>query len=298
MPEFICRFFNTIDISGTILIKKAKTEYGKEIISKEINLYNFIKKNNIAFQVPTLYSLDNNEIHMNYMKDYIPLYEYIDKSNNIQIIEIVRQHLNVLHNSMKINISKEEYTKQILLETVEKIKKRYLLIESKLEKFININTVNDIKIQSFNTYITKLETYIVTWINQQTTFLFNPIHGDPNFSNILIHPNTRDIIFIDPRGFFGDYLVYGPSIYDHTKLLFGLSGYDNFNISKDFSYIIEDSVIKYNIEPITETYFKKGQIETILMISIWMGLPQYLENDYDKMIVSFFHSMFLAEKYF
>ena len=35
----------------------------------------------------------------------------------------------------------------------------------------------------------------------------------------------NEIIFIDPRGYFGNTKLYGLKQYDFAKLLFGLSGY-------------------------------------------------------------------------
>lgn len=293
-----CRFFNNIDISGSILIKSSKDKYGAKIIEKEINFYRYILKNNINFSIPCIYSLDNNSIHMYYLKEYIPLYKYLDNTNDLNIISQVKDKLNILHSSSQIKLDKEIFRKQLLSETTIKINKRINIIKHRLEQYNYINFVNRIKIKTFNEYIEILEIYINNWIEQQDQFIFNIIHGDPNLSNILINPVSKDIVFIDPRGYFGEYLLYGPSIYDNIKILFGLSGYDNFNFSKTIDFIITDNNIDIKINPITDTYFKQKQIETILMVSIWLGLPQYLENDTNKMIISYFYSMYLAEKYF
>lgn len=44
------------------------------------------------------------------------------------------------------------------------------------------------------------------------------IHGDPNFSNVLIDPVTNALSFIDPRGYFGATACYGPPDYDLAKV--------------------------------------------------------------------------------
>ena len=57
-----------------------------------------------------------------------------------------------------------------------------------------------------------------------------------NFSNIIV--NTDDKIkLIDPRGYFGKSYIYGIKEYDYSKLIFALSGYDEFN-NKDYYWVI------------------------------------------------------------
>ena len=62
------------------------------------------------------------------------------------------------------------------------------------------------------------------------------IHGDTHLGNILVPKHGLDAdadlpkyIFIDPRGYFASYDVYGDKHYDYAKLLFGISGYSRID---------------------------------------------------------------------
>jgi hypothetical protein len=62
------------------------------------------------------------------------------------------------------------------------------------------------------------------------------IHGDTHLGNILvpkpgvcIDNDTPRYVFIDPRGYFASYDIFGDPHYDYAKLLFGISGYSRFD---------------------------------------------------------------------
>ena len=89
--------------------------------------------------------------------------------------------------------------------------------------------------------------------------VFNVIHGDMCFSNILLgeHPESNSILrLIDPRGAFGIKGVFGSSLYDYAKLSHSISGgyeffiYDRFKVentepgSNKFTLKLIDSVNK------------------------------------------------------
>jgi 5-methylthioribose kinase len=129
---------------------------------------------------------------------------------------------------------------------------------------------------------------------------YNIIHGDLNFSNIMINPENQDIKFIDPRGGFGKTKVFGSKDYDYAKILYALYGYDNFQQSFYFQPSLFNKNLKsieFNIANIElskeflDKYFKK--IHYALLIVIWLGLAQYTKNNYWKCICSYYHALSL-----
>ena len=119
--------------------------------------------------------------------------------------------------------------------------------------------------------------------------------------------SDNDIIFIDPRGYFGDTKVYGLKEYDYSKLLYALSGYDNFNndITYCFDYVSSNSIILNmptleNLD-IYRLIFEKNNIDfdiCMRMIIIhWIALSDYNKNNIIKSITSIFIGMYLYSKY-
>ena len=80
--------FNKISIEyiNNILLKEITNEYGLWKLTKQINFYNFII-NNIKLKILKIYEIGINFIKMEYMKDYIPIIDILNKSiKNLDII--------------------------------------------------------------------------------------------------------------------------------------------------------------------------------------------------------------------
>jgi hypothetical protein len=94
-------------------------------LTKQINFYNFII-NNIKLKILKIYEIGINFIKMEYMKDYIPIIDILNKSiNNLDIIlSKIYTELNILHNSKSLIILKEEYYNNLYYKTHTKIELR------------------------------------------------------------------------------------------------------------------------------------------------------------------------------
>jgi hypothetical protein len=127
---------------------------------------------------------------------------------------------------------------------------------------------------------------------------YSLIHGDIHLGNILID-SSKNIYFIDPRGYFGKTKLYGLKEYDYAKLMFGISGYSTFdNISitdlniinlnlsidfiKEYEYIFENNIF--------------DDITKLLCLSIWLGNNSCFINE-NKKIVSLMIAFYYCEKY-
>jgi hypothetical protein len=125
--------------------------------------------------------------------------------------------------------------------------------------------------------------------------------GDCNFSNILINPHDiSDIVFIDPRGYYGETKIHGVIEYDISKILYAISGYDKFN-AKYFnieSIDLENNILKFNIESIIferniiNKYFNK--VHKAFMVIHWLSLAEYNKNNIWKCIASYYYGLYLG----
>ena len=298
MKQGYGEIYSKLIIKNNILIKESKNDLGKKKIQNEINFYNFILKNNINFPIPKIFNFQNNiennkiEIEMLYYKNYITLLDYLIKFNNNIIIEKIFNYINNLHSNSEKILKKDEFRKIILLETIEKVKNRYLLIEQFIKKYDFIKKVNNIEIYSFKNILGKLEKLLLKEIDKLEP-KFNPIHGDIHLNNILINPNTNDIIFIDPKGVFGKEQIYGLKEYDYSKFYFGIDGYSEFDFSIIDNLDIENDNINIKMKTFDINENKKNKLVEILIILIWMGNAHAFKCD-KKKIISYFYSLYLG----
>ncbi len=300
------RHFNEILINNGRVFKRGINEQGKNIIKKEIQWYRYLLNhrysNDFNFPIPKIYSLQNEYYMMEYLDDYIPYYQYLNQDEkNIDDFEKVWEIVKTLHWIEEKKMDKIEYIWNIKYEIYDKILERKKEIEPLLESLSTIEFVNGLRIDSFDVVLNRVKKIILEAIEKQKEFKYRFIHGDLNFSNIMIHPKTKDIRLIDPRGYFGKSEIFGWKEYDEAKLLYGLSGYDNFNSDLHFQPTqissekehIEFSIPSYNL-PNHHSYFTK--VHHALLTIIWLGLAQYNKNNYWKCICSYYHGLYLGTK--
>jgi hypothetical protein len=224
-----------------------------------------------------------------------------DKHNKIIILDKIINKLSYLHNLDSTIKSKIIFFNDIKKEIYDKVITRKKSIDDFLNYFGTIQYVNDTKILSFDVVLEKCKNIIISYYNTLNNFEYNIIFGDCNFSNILINPdNIDDIIFIDPRGYFGDTSIYGLKEYDYSKILYAISGYDNFN--SNFFNInnidIESKSIKFEIKPINinKKYINKyfNKVHKAFMIIHWLSLADYNKNNIWKCLASYYYGLYLG----
>jgi hypothetical protein len=167
-------------------------------------------------------------------------------------------HIRPLHeHSPRIQITEDEYRQALRVEVYDKIVERYYSVEWKkiYPEFERLTHVNGIKVRSFIEYATiirdrvgvpppnggsfaRLERVVAgdTGVTLPKGVFLTYIHGDTHLGNILVPKpgmcivsDTPRYVFIDPRGYFASYDVFGDPHYDYAKLLFGISGYSRFD---------------------------------------------------------------------
>ena len=290
----------SVNFNRNIIKKESINKYGDKKINYEINFYRFLINNEIFFRIPKIYDFERNSYTMEYFNNYEPLYKIFNVLNNFKktkLINEIKNNLNILHNSSTIYISKDDFFLNLKIEIEEKIIMRYNKIKDIIKKYDYIKKVNNIKILDFYKilYIINTKIYKLFEIKYKDNYYLTPFHGDCQFNNILYNIDKDDFIFIDPRGYFGNSEIYGILEYDYSKLLFALSGYDDFDNRNIDKLDIDIDNIKVIINSLDESIFQYNNLEILLMYNIWLGNSEcFMKNNEIKGIYSYFISMYLA----
>ena len=249
----------------------------------------------------------------------MPVYQYfmnIDKKiknnssledtfNEIKpiVLESIIKKIKYLHSLNVQKIKRELFFKNLEIEIFDKIIQRKKNIEKFINFFGKISIVNNINIVSFEEILDKCKKIIYEYYenlnNKNLELEYRTIHGDCQFSNILLNnSNITDVYLIDPRGYFGESIIYGPIEYDYAKILYGISGYDAFNANYFIIDSIDNQSINFKIpqikfkQKVLNKYFYK--IHYAYLVIIWLGLADYNKNNIWKCLASYYHGLYLG----
>lgn len=291
-----CRPFNRIRTEENRLVKEGIDEQGLELAKKEITWYQKAKEYGIQ-QIPRIYQFHPLVMEKIEGKN-IYLYD-LNKKEKEQVLLRIIQGLKEMH---KQGITAPDYfsiRKAYFHKTMERLEKVRNLIPGTEKPYVMINGK-----QCRNIYFLQeeLEERIAGIKCNQFCF----IHGDCTFSNILLD-KERNPYFIDPRGYFGDTLLYGDPLYDWVKLYYSIAGnYDQFNL-KNFELEIDESgavtlsIASNGWEDMESTFFQllEGEIkkEAVQLIHaiVWLSLTTYAWEDYDSICGAFYNGLYYLE---
>ena len=284
--------FNDLIIDNNYVIKKGKNEKGNNKINNEILFYNYINNNNIDFNIPSIVKTSNGYIKMEYLKNTTILTEIVNTNNCKQYIRLFLTNINKLHSHTK-QIDKTQMIKDVLYEIETKLISRY--DPNKLLQ--DINYVNSVPINSdLKYYINKIKQQILPLIKNIDGYSL--IHGDPHLNNILA--NQEQMYFIDPRGIFGETLLFGLKEYDYAKFLFGLSGYSKFDNMNIDNLDIENKNLNVDFIKECEFVFETtlfDNLTKLLTLSIWLANNSTFQCN-KKRTMSLMIAFYYCEKYF
>lgn len=256
-----------IDTSRTIIVKRLRSTIpenkdGKKKLQKEIGFYHLINTNKIPepFIMPRIYSpiatstsasasaSSDTELHIQYFPHHEAITERFpyatatatSSQDSIKVIREILDCISPLHTySPRLQITEKEYYDAIRVECYDKIIERFYSVnweEDIYPDIARLNYVNGVKVRPFIEYANRIKERIATTAADTEGYVLTFIHGDTHLGNILVpkHGNYHDdnlpkYVFIDPRGYFASYDVYGVKHYDYAKLLFGISGYSRFD---------------------------------------------------------------------
>ena len=225
---------------------------------------------------------------------YVELYKiYGTLSNTAQkeILNKIYDNLKSLHLHVML-VSMSQFYEDVINETQNKINTRLATVKHIIDKYSFIAKVNNIKLKTLDEIKIKINSNVMNYLNKLDKYEYSIIHGDCQFNNILINVETHDIIFIDPRGYFGDTPIFGLKEYDIAKIYFALSGYGKFDSNSiDLLNIENDNInIDLDIQFDIQNLIKKPFIAA-LMVSIWIGNSHMFINNELKCITSYFISI-------
>ena len=309
--KFKCRYFNNIDIIGEDkLLKKGINDKGKEIIKSEKDWYEYVNKlSNNGIDIPKIFNIYEFGYLMEYKKNHIPIYKFFnrpsdpdkDEDKKNRILEKIIYKLRKIHKLEKKSVSKLLFFSDLKKEIYDKIIERKKIIEPFIHYFGEINYVNNLKIDTFENILNKCKDILTTYYDTLGTYQYSIILGDCQFSNIIIdQDNADDILFIDPRGYFGTSKIHGLSDYDYAKILYGISGYDKFN-SEYFNITninMNQKCINFEIDKIPfdikiiNKYFNK--IHHAFLVIIWLSLAEYTKNNIWKCLSAYYYGLYLG----
>lgn len=288
------RWFNDIKFEDGLVTKQANSDYGKKVIESEIAFYQHVKNNpNMAESFPTILALDNNKIVMADLTKhgYDTVNHFVNRQLDPSIfIEPYNNAISKLHSDAKPVKFNNDIYKEYIQVPIERYSKIAYFIPKQI-KFMGINEYHELP--TFYEIIGRLTDYL-----SKRTYEFGTIHGDTNSTNTMYNPLSNKIKFIDPRGKFGDSMIYGDIDYDKAKFLYGLTGYDQFNLDQNFKFEISGNCIDFNINGIERLdEFTEFNHLKVLVGLIWLKLPFYIRNNPNKIIASYFNGIRLLDKY-
>ena len=291
--------FNNLYLLDNKIKKEAKISYGIAKIKKEIIFYKYIQKHG-CLPMPTF--LENSAISytMKYLPEYKPLFHvfpYFSENKKADVLQKIDTFLQRLHETETRSVSHEIYKKAISTEMIDKLVKRYNEVKDIISEYSFIKSVNDVSVRTFQENLDLLQEAATKFIESRNQYIFTPIHGDCQFNNILYNEQTGDILFIDPRGYFGDHDLFGLPEYDLAKVKFALSGYDVFDAKNVTNLTIINNNIKLDIPTLIPEPLKKNNFISQLVVSIWMGNAHCFKENKFKTVYSYFIAAYYASLY-
>lgn len=283
------RFFNKMNIKFDILTKQCINKDYNHLIDREIDWYQKCIDNKYV-NIPSIYktSKETHSIDMSYLRGYVNIYEFIKNCNDEEFNKFMNSYLKAvedLHNLDQVKVNYQQAYEDFYIEFYDKVIKRCNNISGILYNY-DENKLKEILNKAFNR--------IIELIGKDNINNYSFTHGDLNGSNVMYNQQTNSIKFIDPRGYFGKTQLIGPASYDYAKIMYCLSGYDDFNngnsrFTKDW-YDEPQELRHYEFDENNELYY-------IMVGIIWVALAEYISQDIFKANIAYQHGIKLLNKY-
>ena len=291
--------FNNLYRLDGLIKKEAKNKYGRDKIKNEIAFLKYVSTNNIKFPIPEIIEYTEDSYTMKYYENHKPLitvWKTLGENDKKNILLKIKQYFFNLYKSSHKVITKEEYTSMLIEEVETKLEKRLKQIGEILEKYKHVKKVNLRPIPNVSEILSYFKSEAMKFIKSKRSYILYPIHGDSQFNNILIGED-KEIIFIDPRGSYGNSIIYGIPEYDDAKIMFALSGYDIFDSMKiDSLNIINDSIFVDDLR-LNKDCLSLYNFSSVLVLSIWLGNAHCFLDNPCKAFYSYAYAIWLFTTY-
>ncbi len=297
---YTCRPFNSMEIRGETIIKRPVDEQGERLAVREKKWYEEVSKYGFD-QIPRIYEL--SPLTMQKIDGVNIFRTNLSIGDKKKVIDNLVSSLNKLHAYKSVSADAYSIMDAYYTKTVNRLSQIRDLVPFASQETI---TINDKKYK--NPYLhksiirDKVKELLITGED------FALIHGDCTYSNTMVDKNLN-VIFLDPRGYFGKTEMYGDIYYDWAKLYYSIAGnYDRFN-NKEFTLDIEEDEVKLSIESngwedVVEYFLEKigghdGSADRIRFIHaiIWLSLTTYAWEDYDSICGAFYNGTVLMGEF-
>ena len=294
--EGFSRFFNEVKILDDVVEKRAVDLNYTHLINNEISWYKSV--GDLGFRrIPKLYSTEPLIMERIKGEQAYQMKDLNDREKRAVLADYI-DALVSLHDLGTRPVDLHDVKKTYIEKTIDRVHSVSSIIPNFDKKTITVNGKKCINV--FQTDIWN-EIY-----DKIISLSFNPIHGDPTFSNSIIDKNLRTW-FIDPRGYFAkEGSIWGDPMYDFAKVYYSaVGGYDNFNRRKFKLHVDNETVEVLMEQPLfydtgkelfNEYFGDKFYIIKILHGLIWLSLSGYAKDDIDSVIGSFYLGLYHLEE--
>ena len=294
-----CRFFNQVDVQDDVVVKQAIDSKYAHLIKQEHAWYSSIS--DLGFKRIPSVSADSQHLTMSRVKGQ-HVWEIQDLTHREQrsMLADIIYTLQDLHSKGQQPANNDQIKRVYIEKTQNRVNSVSKIIPGFDKPSFTVNGVKCINI--FHSEHLHLWDQINAALQ---AVWFNPIHGDPTFSNTIIDNNLK-AWFIDPRGYFDEPGVFGDPVYDFAKVYYSaVGGYDNFNRRK-FKLHIDDGTCEIIMPAAPTASVAEGVFEELLPDCvakiellhglIWLALSGYAKDDIDSVIGSFYYGLYWLNK--
>jgi len=197
------------------------------------------------------------------------------KSKWPDILSLLEQILRETLHSKKLNTEQHEREDNARKMYIEKTEREYFNLVRDLSGHRSTFNSPELKING-TSYLnfTKIWPEVSTYISDNMLeYEATVIHGDCCFSNILYSdvpcPTMK---FVDPRGSFGSWTVYGDKRYDIAKLYHSVDGKYELIINDKFDLVFGGEVA---IDEFNVSFDEVGRIRSIFEEVFFEGTSEY-----------------------
>jgi hypothetical protein len=300
------RSFNSVEVHGDLVLKKALNLQGESLIKREIAWYDELRRLNAGVSRPEYWPHRAEHSFVMSRVQGVPiwtLWPTLDDDGRRMVLTRIFEQLDTLHCASKKQVGNMVVHRDIRVEAYEKLINRYNEIRGVIDSFGPVVQVNDWVLREQDPLALIMYIYEELFKEYATVTEYSLIHGDLQMSNSMINPDTLEVTFIDPRGYFGKSDTYGLADYDIGKMYYSLSGYDLFNYSKDFhisslkrghlTFQIPRPNTSGCMSLIDDRFERRHQL---WLAVCWIGLAQYIKNDPVKSVCAHYRGLEIADR--
>lgn len=280
------REFNSVTFSGDVVFKAALNEKGRELQAEELSWYDHVD----SPALPKIIDRRNTPNACNFKMERIhgnPMFKVYKPELLDEILETLK------FPEIGCKVTYETKARDYQYEVIDKVLARCSEIQGVIDSFGKIRFVNGTRIGRLKTMLQQAYSHL---IYESIHNNYHIIHGDPNFSNLML--DDSGVRLIDPRGYFGKTKLFGPRIYDEAKVLYALSGYDEFNSDPMWGGLsINGAEATVKINELDSFYNKNFNVFHRLWVAvIWIALAGYFKNNPIKSVSAYYYGMHLLTR--